>query len=233
VLEQIIRRDIGEGWCLDVLLKVIWHDPRQGANLRSSSALFKKVPKHKSLMRSELHKGLPIGNLTSQFFANVYLNELDQFVKHKLKCKYYGRYVDDMVLFHEKPEVLNKWRREIDNFLQMELGLHLHPNKIWLNKVDKGIDFVGFVIKPGRVYMRNYSLNRCKQKIRAWEQSGSPIDNTTLLGLSRSMNSYLGMLRQINGYNAHKAICHRIENLFIQSDIGYTKICPVKKSCIN
>jgi len=81
--------------------------------------------------------------------------------------------------------------------------------------------------------MRNYSLNRCKQKIRAWEQSGSPIDNTTLLGLSRSMNSYLGMLRQINGYNARKAICHRIENLFIQSDIGYTKICPVKKSCIN
>ena len=129
-LQRIIKKDIGDGWCLDLLLKVIWHDPRKNANFRSSPALFRKVPKHKSLMQSELHKGLPIGNLTSQFFANVYLNELDQFVKHKLKCRYYGRYVDDMVLFHENPNVLNKWRYEIDAFLQDKLSLHLHPNKI-------------------------------------------------------------------------------------------------------
>ncbi len=157
-IERIIRKDIGEGWCLDLLLKIIWHDPRKRANYRSSPALFKKVPKHTSLMQSELHTGLPIGNLTSQFFANVYLNELDQFVKHKLKCRYYGRYVDDMVLFHQNPKVLNKWQQEIDGFLQDKLSLHLHPNKIWLNRVDKGIDFVGFMIKPGRTYMRTHSL---------------------------------------------------------------------------
>lgn len=223
-LERIIRKDIGEGWCLDLLLKVIWHDPRKNANFRSSPALFRKVPKHKSLMQSELHRGLPIGNLTSQFFANVYLNELDQFVKHKLKCRYYGRYVDDMVLFHENPNVLNKWRYEIDAFLQDKLSLHLHPNKIWLNKVDKGVDFVGFMIKPGRTYMRTHSLNNCKQKIRAWEQRGSPLDKDSLINLSRSMNSYLGMLRQVNGYNARKSICSRVESLFLTADEDCTKV---------
>lgn len=223
-LERIIRKDIGEGWCLDLLLKVIWHDPRASANHRSSPALFRKVPKHKSLMQSDLHKGLPIGNLTSQFFANVYLNELDQFVKHKLKSRYYGRYVDDMVLFHENPEVLNKWRYEIDGFLKDRLSLHLHPNKIWLNRVDKGIDFVGFMIKPGRTYMRTHSLNRCKQKIRSWELRGAPIDEESLINLSRSMNSYLGMLRQVNGYNARKSICNRLGSLFIYSDAEFTKL---------
>lgn len=223
-LERIIGKSIGEGWCLDLLQQVIWHDPRQNARFRSSPALFKKVPKHKSLMQSELHRGLPIGNLTSQFFANVYLNELDQFVKHKLKCRYYGRYVDDMILFHENPDVLNKWQQEIDGFLKDRLTLHLHPNKIWLNKVDKGIDFVGFVIKPGRTYMRQYSLNRCRQKIRAWEQKGAPIDQNSLINLSRSMNSYLGMLRQVNGYNARKSICRRVESLFLAADKDCTKI---------
>lgn len=223
-LECIIRKDIGEGWCLDLLLKIIWHDPRKRANYRSSPALFKKVPKHKSLMQSDLHTGLPIGNLTSQFFANVYLNELDQFVKHKLKCRYYGRYVDDMVLFHQNPKVLNKWQQEIDGFLQDRLSLHLHPNKIWLNRVDKGIDFVGFMIKPGRTYMRTHSLNRCKQKIRSWELRGAPIDEESLINLSRSMNSYLGMLRQVNGYNARKSICNRLGNLFMHSDEEFTKL---------
>jgi hypothetical protein len=227
-LEQIIKKDIAPGWCLDLLLKVIWHDPRLTAKYRSSAALFEKVPKHKSLKQSEPHKGLPIGNLTSQFFANVYLNELDQFVKHKLKCRYYGRYVDDMVLLHESAEVVSKWQREVDGFLQDKLSLHLHPNKIWINRVDKGIDFVGFIIKPGRTYMRAHSLNRCKQKIRAWEQKGGPIDEKSLVNLSRSMNSYLGMLRQVNGYNARKAICKRVESLFLTADKECTRFIVSK-----
>lgn len=223
-LEHIIKKDIGEGWCLDLLLKVIWHDPRKNMNFRSSPALFRKVPKHKSLMQSELHRGLPIGNLTSQFFANVYMNELDQFVKHKLKCRYYGRYVDDMVLFHENPNVLNKWRYEIDAFLQDKLSLHLHPNKIWLNRVDKGIDFVGFLIKPGRVYLRQSSLDRCRQKIRAWERKGAPVDEQSLEKLSDSVTSYLGMMRHINGYNARCALSQKVQNLFIRPDLEYTKL---------
>jgi retron-type reverse transcriptase len=91
-----------------------------------------------------LKKGMPLGNLTSQLFANIYLNKLDHFVKHQLKAKYYIRYVDDFVLLHESNEQLEKWRNEIDNFLNTKLKLELHPDKSKIIPLSKGIDFVGF-----------------------------------------------------------------------------------------
>src|SRR3989344_2979950 len=89
-------------------------------------------------------KGMPLGNYTSQFFANVYLNELDYFVKHILKAKYYIRYVDDFVILHSSKSQLVKWKEEINNFLRKELGLELHPDKSNIYSLSQGIDFVGF-----------------------------------------------------------------------------------------
>jgi len=92
-----------------------------------------------------LHKkGMPLGNLTSQFFANVYLNELDYFVKHNLKVKYYIRYVDDFIILHNSKEQLRKWKLEIDIFLRGKLKLELHPDKTKIIPLSRGIDFVGF-----------------------------------------------------------------------------------------
>ena len=88
--------------------------------------------------------GMPLGNLTSQFFANVYLNELDYFVKHKLRAKYYIRYVDDFVILHKSKEQLEKWRIQIDLFLRKELKLELHKEKSKIISLSNGIDFVGF-----------------------------------------------------------------------------------------
>lgn len=194
--------------------------------MRSPPALFARVPRHKSLLHAPDGKGLPIGNLTSQFFANVYLNEIDQHVKHRLKARQYGRYVDDMVLFHEDPDVLNTWYTQMDEFLKSRLGLILHPRKKHLNRADTGIDFTGFIIKPGRTYLRQTSLSGCKRKIRAWERKGSPVDAETLTELSQSLNSYLGMLRQVNGYKARKSLCQRVESLFLLADDGCTKTKP-------
>lgn len=104
--------------------------------------------------------------------------------------------------------------------------IRLHPNKKHINMADKGIDFIGFIIKPGRTYLRRTSLDKCHQKIRAWERKGSPIDPATLQDISMSLNSYLGMLRQVDGYNARKAICDRVGSLFLQPDDAYTKIKP-------
>ena len=87
---------------------------------------------------------MPLGNLTSQFFANIYLNELDYFVKHKLGAKYYIRYVDDFVILHSSKEQLNLWKLEIDNFLKKELRLELHPDKSKIISLSRGVDFVGF-----------------------------------------------------------------------------------------
>ena len=88
--------------------------------------------------------GMPLGNLTSQFFANIYLNEMDYFVKHKLKAKYYIRYVDDFVILHKSKEQLYLWKEQINKFLNEELKLELHPDKSKIIPLSKGIDFVGF-----------------------------------------------------------------------------------------
>jgi RNA-directed DNA polymerase len=90
------------------------------------------------------HKTMPLGNLTSQFFANLYLNDLDYFVKHLLKAKYYIRYVDDFVIFHNSKEQLQIWKNKIDFFLREKLKLEIHPQKSNILLLSKGIDFVGF-----------------------------------------------------------------------------------------
>ena len=87
---------------------------------------------------------MPLGNLTSQFFANVYLNELDYFVKHKLKAKFYIRYVDDFVILHNSKDQLKKWKVDINKFLRDKLKLELHTQKSRIISLSRGIDFVGF-----------------------------------------------------------------------------------------
>lgn len=230
ILLSLLEQQVGEGWLLDLIRQVTLHDPRPNAFYKSRQVLFDMVPPHKSLIRAKDGIGLPIGNLTSQFFANVYMNALDQFVKHGLKARYYGRYVDDMILFDDDPVVLNGWAAQIDRFLQEKLSMRLHPNITHINLVQNGFDFIGFMIKPGRVYLRQTSLIRCQQKIRAWERNGSPMDAESLQGLSDTVTSYLGMLRQVSGYRARRSLCHRIgNNLFIHADADYTKMIPALK----
>lgn len=224
ILLDLVRPHVTEEWVWNLIKQIVLHDPRSNFVMRSPQSLFDKVPPHKSLFNAGKNKGLPIGNLTSQFFANVYMNELDQFAKHVLKARHYGRYVDDMVLFHEDAGVLNDWYMQMDDFLKDRLALHLHPNKKHINLADKGIDFTGFIIKPGRSYLRQATLATCKQTIRQWELQGSPVDAESLDDLSNSMNSYLGMLRQVDGYKARKSLCQRIESLFLIANADCTKI---------
>ncbi len=227
ILLTLLERRVDEKWLRDLIRQVTLHDPRPGAFYKSRKELFDKVPPHKSLIHAKDGVGLPIGNLTSQFFANVYMNELDQFAKHRLKARYYGRYVDDMIFMHDDPVVLNTWAAQVDLFLQEKLALHLHPNKTKTNLVQNGFDFIGFVVKPGRTYLRQSSLLRCYQKIRAWERAGSPMDAEILQELADAVTSYLAMLRQVDGYKARRSLCHRIgNNLFIHADADYTKIIP-------
>ena len=93
-----------------------------------------------------LGKGMPIGNLTSQFFANVYLNELDKFVKHELRAKFYIRYLDDFVILHDNKDVLEGWKDLIDEFLKSKLKIELHPDKSKIYTLYNGANFLGFRI---------------------------------------------------------------------------------------
>ena len=87
---------------------------------------------------------MPLGNLTSQFFANIYLNELDSFIKHKLKIKYHIRYVDDFVILHKNKFILKHYKEEISYFLKKYLKIELHKEKSKIYSLDKGIDLLGF-----------------------------------------------------------------------------------------
>jgi len=170
---------------------------------------------------------LPIGNLTSQFFSNVYLNRLDQFVKHKLKCKYYCRYVDDFILLDESPKQLNAWHKEIKEFLHETLHLELHDNKKSINKISKGVDFVGYVIKPYRMAIRQKTLKKAYKIINEYFKQGNRFDENKINGFICRINSYLGFLRGVNGYRLRRDICLRCVNLFIGCDEEYTKIFSV------
>lgn len=133
------------------------------------------------------NKGIPLGNLTSQIFANIYLNELDQFVKHKLKIKYYLRYADDFLILktdRKKDDYLNS----VKEFLKDILKLELHPKKIDIRELNWGIDFCGYVVLP------HYILPRTKTKRRIIKKIGR--ENLSI----QSLKSYLGYLCYANSY---------------------------------
>jgi len=111
-------------------------------------------------------RGLPIGNLTSQFWANVYLHELDKFVKHQLRCPAYLRYMDDSVLFSDDKAQLRDWKAAMQDFVTSHLRVLLHPRKSLVFPVKVGIDFCGFRIYPTHRRLRRSSVRRFVRRFR-------------------------------------------------------------------
>lgn len=113
-----------------------------------------------------VRKGMPLGNLTSQFFANIYLNELDYFVKQNLKAKYYLRYVDDFVILHPSPTVLQEWKEQIAQFLAEKLSLKLHPDKSKIIEINRGVDFLGFKVFPHHRILKRKNMRHFLRKLQ-------------------------------------------------------------------
>lgn len=185
VLGRQLAARVNDPWWQQLALQVLMHDPRENYDVRSPAHLFNRVPQHKRLTAQPAHLGLLIGNLSSQFFANVYLDALDQFCKHELGAKHYIRYVDDFVLLHESPQQLNEWLRRIEQFLP-SLGARLNPKKTILQPIDRGVDFVGHVIKPWRRTTRKRSVDQAMKRTAA-----APAED-----LRETANSYFGLLSQ-------------------------------------
>lgn len=138
---------------VDFLLKVvIFNDPTKNCIIKGSKSDWHGLPKSKSLFYAKPNCGLPIGNLTSQLFGNVYLAGFDHFVKRELKVKYYGRYVDDFILFHQDGGRLKAFVPVIKAFFNDRRGLEVHPNKVYFQHYTKGLLFLGVIIKPYRTY---------------------------------------------------------------------------------
>lgn len=115
--------------------------------------------------------GMPLGNLTSQFFANVYLNELDQFVKHELKAHYYLRYVDDFVILHPFKKQLEQYKEKIEIFLTEHLQLRLHPDKSKIISINNGVEFLGMRIFLHHKLLKKKNLRKFERKLKMFSLS--------------------------------------------------------------
>lgn len=138
-----------------------------------------------------------MGNLTSQVFANIYMNELDQFVKHKLRIKHYLRYADDFVILSDDMQLLERLTPVISNFLESHLKLELHPKKIIFRKLEWGIDFLGYIVLP------HYRLPRTKTKKRIFQKLKA---KQGLENFNQSLQSYLGYLSHSNAYRVRQKL---------------------------
>jgi retron-type reverse transcriptase len=145
ILFDLIKKKVKDETLLWLARVIIFHDPVADCIIKGNRELIKHLPAHKSLFHSPEGRGLPVGNLTSQFFANVYLNELDQFVKHTLKRSYYVRYCDDFLLFGDSVQGLTAAKDEIAKFLAARLKLVLNEKYSRIMHVQSGIDFLGCV----------------------------------------------------------------------------------------
>ncbi len=146
----------------------------------------------------EAGKGLPLGNVTSQLFANIYLNELDQFAKHKLKIQYYLRYTDDFIIISRDQKYLQDLIPQISQFLQNKLLLNLHPQKVFIRKFNQGLDFLGYVVLPHYRVLRTKTKQRMLKKIKL-KHNLLITKKLSEESFAQTMMSYYGVLSHCRG----------------------------------
>ncbi len=186
--------------------KMLANNPTKNCFIKGSRKNWDDLPPNKSLFHSAPMCGLPIGNLTSQIFANLYLNLFDHYIKHDLNLRYYGRYTDDFVVVHQSREYLAALIPQISRFLKLNLGLTLHPRKIYLQHYSKGVPFLGVIIRPnhitaGKRTKGNFYDAIVKHNTVVSERKPSKEEQAVFLC---SMNSYLGIMKHYNTYGLRK-----------------------------
>ncbi|MFC4705873.1 RNA-directed DNA polymerase [Paraburkholderia caffeinitolerans] len=195
ILLDLLLAEVTEPFWRTLTEIVLMHDPRVDFVYRGDPAMMKLVPQHKRLLDQPAHLGLPIGNLSSQFFANVYLDVLDKRAKHVLGARHYIRYVDDFVFLHESPKRLTEILADVTAFLPERLGVRINPRKTILQPVARGVDFVGQVIKPWHRVTRKRTRNEALRRVIA-----TPVDD-----LMSVANSYFGLLGQATASHYDRA----------------------------
>ena len=225
---------------LEICHKIIFNSPTGNCIIKGSPKNWDGLPKNKSLFQSPPNCGLPIGNLTSQIFANFYMSAFDHFVKKELGIRYYGRYVDDFIIVHPNKEFLKSLITILSDFLLSSLQLTLHPKKIYLQHYSKGLKFLGAVIKPNRIYIANRTkgnfynaIEKENRLIRGHKPTKE--DKATFLS---SMNSYLGIMKHYKSYKLRKKMIFKrisgywYNHVYLSGGIAkfVLKVRPVKKN---
>ena len=183
-------------WLTKVIITI---DPVKSCVMIGDPSDWEGLDPAKSMLHLKEGLGLPIGNLTSQLFSNVYLNEFDQFMKRTMKCRYYGRYVDDAFIVSADKDRLLRMVPQIQSYLTEHLGIELHMGKLHISEVHHGVEFLGAFIKPYRTYISNHALHRIETKL-------SEMDFSKPWRIIRSVNSYLGIFQHTNSYNIRRRL---------------------------
>lgn len=189
-----------------------WPLSRTGVNYACDESERAAVPPHKRLENAADGCGIAIGNLSSQFFANVYLDRLDQFVKRTLKVRRYVRYVDDFVLVADNVAQLAEWHQRITEFLRETLRLELKPAKV--EPLTRGIDFLGYVIFPTHTVTRRRVISHCREKLATWERKHCHAGRITESRKARDevravWSSYSGHFSHANSFRLRMRLYHR------------------------
>jgi hypothetical protein len=193
-----------------------WPIARTGVRWACTAAEREAVPPHKRLENAPAGHGIAIGNLSSQFFANVYLDRLDQFIKHALPARgirvRYLRYVDDFVLVHRDDALLQECRGLIEAFLRDELKLELKADQR-LRPLTAGVDFLGYIVYPTHLVVRRRVAGHCRAKLAAWGRRwvrGARISaRADIDGLRARWASYQGHFRHARSYRLQQRIHQR------------------------
>lgn len=176
-------------------------------------------------------KGMPLGNYTSQFFANIYLNKFDYFVKHTLRIKYYLRYVDDFVILHKNKQKLERYKKYIKEYLH-SLGLRLHPDKSSIIPLHQGISLLGFRVFYHFNLLKKSNINQIKRNLNIWKRNyfeGVPYEN-----IISHLEGWLAHAKHGNTYNLRKNILKEFNKFLIWTiPLIKTRVlwnCPLENS---
>jgi hypothetical protein len=194
------KSDIWRNEVLWLAKMIIFHNPADNYIFKGNISTKKLIQPEKSLLFGDKAKGLPIGNLTSQFFANVYLNELDQFIERELYVSKYLRYVDDFVILDEESEKLKDFIKQISKFCEEKLSLKICLSKTILRETKQGVDFLGYFVKPTHTLVRRKVVGRFKGKFFKVLDSEGFVSRADI----PMIKSYVGHFSHANSHNLQK-----------------------------
>lgn len=195
---------------ISIIKEVIYNDCTTNSVFKWEKDDYIWLPKNKSLFFSKKWYWLPIWNLTSQLFSNIYLNSFDWHIKKELNIKYYGRYVDDFYIVHKDKDFLLSLIPKINNYLQNDLDLTLHPKKKYIQHYTKWVLFLWVFIKPHRTYIRKRTIGFFYEKIQELnnrlKDNNNKINKELQFDFLSAINPYLGMIKNHKSYKIRKKI---------------------------
>jgi len=195
ILKNLLQKYIKDRSCLTVFDRII-----NSSHLIQRNEIWEPVP---------VGTGIPIGNLTSQFFANLYLNPMDQFIKNKLNCPAYLRYMDDMALFSDCKATLHQWHEQLINELQT-LKLELHPKKQQLSQCREKQDVFGYITTRDKTWVRNSNGYRYRQHLTKLVKRYHT-GRLSWHDLNSSVQSWIGYSRYVDSVGLRKAIFSQLK----------------------